>query len=71
MKQTLLRHLVLVAALGLSSLALAQKTAPGDDPSWTGVTKPKDVIEAREALMVAVESLMGPCSQGYNVDDTT
>jgi cytochrome c556 len=60
MKQNLLRHSVLVAALGLSSLAVAQKPAPGDDPSWTGVTKPKDVIEAREALMVAVESIMEP-----------
>lgn len=60
MKRKLVTHAVLLTALGLSSFAVAQKPAPGDGPGWTGITNPKDVIAAREELMVAVESLMEP-----------
>jgi cytochrome c556 len=34
--------------------------APGTDPSWTGVTEPEEVIEARRALMDRAEDLMKP-----------
>jgi cytochrome c556 len=60
MKRNFAARAVLLAAVGLSSLAVAQKPSPGDDPGWTGLTNPKDVIAAREALMLAVERLMEP-----------
>ena len=34
--------------------------APDADPSWTGLTKPAEVIEARRALMDRAEDLMKP-----------
>lgn len=34
--------------------------APGTDPSWTGVTEPEELIEARRALMDRAEDLMKP-----------
>jgi cytochrome c556 len=33
---------------------------PGTDPSWTGVTQPEKLIEARRALMDRAEDLMKP-----------
>lgn len=60
MNRKLLTSTILIVAAGLSSLAYAQKPAPEDGPGWTGLTNPKDVIAAREALMVAIESLMEP-----------
>jgi cytochrome c556 len=63
MKRSLLTCIAVVAANGLSGPAVAQQpSAPSaaDGPGWTGLTNPKDVIAAREALMVAIERLMEP-----------
>lgn len=60
MKSKFATRVILIAAAGLSGLAIAQKPAPDDGPGWTGITNPKDVIAAREALMIAVERLMQP-----------
>jgi cytochrome c556 len=38
----------------------ASAPAPGTDPSWTGVTEPEELIEARRALMDRAEDLMKP-----------
>ena len=38
----------------------ASAPIPGNDPSWTGVTQPEKVIEARRALMDQAENLMKP-----------
>lgn len=38
----------------------ASAPIPGTDPSWTGVTKPEELIEARRALMDQAENLMKP-----------
>src|SRR5690606_1434628 len=37
-----------------------QAQPPADDPAWTGVTHPSDVIAARQALMTEIERLMEP-----------
>jgi cytochrome c556 len=60
MQRSFVTGIVGVLALGLSSLAAAQPSAPGQDPSWTGVTHPKDMIAAREELMLAIERIMEP-----------
>jgi cytochrome c556 len=49
-----------MAVAGLASLALAEDPVPGELPGWTGVTNPRDVIAARQALMIAIEDLMRP-----------
>ncbi|HET7608271.1 MAG TPA: cytochrome c [Gammaproteobacteria bacterium] len=38
----------------------APAPVPGTHPSWTGVTEPEEVIEARRALMDQAENLMKP-----------
>ena len=38
----------------------ASAPLPGTDPSWTGVTEPEEVIEARRVLMDQAENLMKP-----------
>jgi len=38
----------------------ASAPIPGTDASWTGVTQPEEVIEARRALMDQAENLMKP-----------
>ena len=38
----------------------AASPAPGADPSWTGITEPEELIEARRALMDRAEDLMKP-----------
>ncbi len=56
------RLAILAVAAGaalLSSLAAAQRPAL-EGPGWTGLSNPKDIIEAREALMMAIERLMEP-----------
>lgn len=60
MKRTFAARAVALAAMGMSGLGVAQKPAVTDGPGWTGVTNPKQVIEAREELMVAVERIMEP-----------
>jgi cytochrome c556 len=56
--------LALLAAVGLTTLAIAQ-----NGPGWTGTTNPQDVIAARQALMLAIEDLMRPIDT-YTVDPT-
>ena len=41
-------------------MALAADAAPGNGQGWTGITKPKDVIAARQELMEHIEELMEP-----------
>ena len=38
----------------------ASAPVPGTDRSWTGITEPEEVIEARRALMDQAETLMKP-----------
>jgi cytochrome c556 len=52
-----------IAALGLAGLAAAQKPSTTDGPGWTGLTNPKDVIAAREALMLTAERIMEPIDE--------
>ena len=40
--------------------ALAVAAVPGQGQGWTGLTKPKDVIVARQELMEHIEELMEP-----------
>ncbi|MEP7247570.1 MAG: cytochrome c [Gammaproteobacteria bacterium] len=54
------RALLAVTAAFVAGLALAADAAPGRGPGWTGITNPKDVIAAREELMVHIEELMQP-----------
>lgn len=51
---------LLAVAMGLMGPALAQDTAPGEAPGWTGITHPQDVVTARQALMFEVQRLMKP-----------
>jgi cytochrome c556 len=44
----------------MGATALAADATPGQGPGWTGVTKPKDVITARQELMEHIELLMEP-----------
>jgi cytochrome c556 len=48
-----------VGVVGVAGLAGAQQP-PADGPGWTGLTNPKDMIEAREGLMLTAERLMEP-----------
>jgi len=47
-------------ALLATTAALAGTAAPGQGEGWTGVTKPQDVITARQELMEHIEELMEP-----------
>ena len=49
-----------MAAIMGGAMALAADATPGQGPGWTGVTKPKDVITARQELMEHIELLMEP-----------
>ena len=48
------------AAAPQANEASASAPIPGTDASWTGVTEPEEVIEARRALMDQAENLMKP-----------
>ena len=50
----------LFAVMAAAGSAPASHLVPDKDPSWTGVTKPKDVIVARQELMGHIEELMEP-----------
>jgi len=50
----------LLTAMATAGSAPSAHLVPGNDPSWTGVTKPKDVIVARQELMEHIEELMEP-----------
>ena len=52
---------VMLAAALLGGGALTAGAAPpADEPGWTGLTDPKDVIAARQALMQEIEHVMQP-----------
>lgn len=51
---------LLVLAFTLAEATQAAAPAPTSAPSWTGLTKPKDVIAARGKLMESMEILMEP-----------
>lgn len=59
----------ITVAIGGAGLALAGGSVPGQAQGWTGITNPRDIIEAREALMVEIEELMEPIDT-YTVDNT-
>jgi len=50
----------LTAALALTGVGRAADAVPHPDPSWTGLTNPRDVITARQELMEHIELLMEP-----------
>lgn len=60
---------ILYISLATATWACAADTEPGQGQGWTGVTNPKDVILAREMLMVELEELMKPIDT-YTVDKT-
>ncbi len=60
MKRTLIALAVLATTAALAGIALAADAAAGKGQGWTGITKPKDVITARQELMEHVEELMEP-----------
>jgi cytochrome c556 len=51
--------LVVAAALALAAASAAQQ-APTEGAGWTSLTRPTDVIAARQALMMEIERLMRP-----------
>ncbi len=60
MKSLHAMKLLLVLATALAGSASAADAVPGRGPGWTGLTNPKDVITARQALMEHIEELMEP-----------
>jgi cytochrome c556 len=58
MKRTFLTVAFLAAALVEASLAADPPSPAG--PGWTGATNPKEVIAARQQLMMEMERLMQP-----------
>jgi cytochrome c556 len=56
-----MRRLFTACALLATTAATATGSAvPGQGQGWTGVTRPKDVIVARQELMEHIEELMEP-----------
>lgn len=49
-----------VLALALAASASAQEMAPTSGPGWTGLTRPSEVITARQTLMTEIGRLMRP-----------
>ena len=68
MKRIPVTRTALAAAAALVGLVLAADAAPGDGPGWTGITNPKDVINAREELMEEIEHVMQPIDT-FEVED--
>lgn len=60
MKRLFTTWAMLAIAAALTGVALAADAGPGPGPGWTGITKPKDVITARQELMEHIEILMEP-----------
>lgn len=60
MRRLLSAGWVLSVATVLTGIALAADVQPGQGPGWTGITRPKDVITARQELMEHIEILMEP-----------
>jgi cytochrome c556 len=55
-----MRRIVSACALLATTAAVATAAVPGQGQGWTGVTKPKDIIVARQELMEHIEELMEP-----------
>jgi len=68
MKFTFNTRAGLIAVAALAGGAAGAYAAPGDGPGWTGITNPKDVIEAREELMEEIEHVMLPIDT-FEVED--
>jgi cytochrome c556 len=73
MTGALIARAVFVAVAATMGVALAADATPGQGPGWTGVTKPKEVIAARQELMEHIELLMEPIDtitvkEGGNVE---
>ncbi len=69
MRYTAPMRRALIGAAALAGAALGAETGPGDNPGWTGVSNPKDVIAARGELMEEIEHLMQPIDT-FEVVDT-
>ncbi|HUK03312.1 MAG TPA: cytochrome c [Steroidobacteraceae bacterium] len=52
--------LIAACAIALSGAVLAADSTPAPGPGWTGLTKPQDMITARQELMEHIEILMEP-----------
>lgn len=56
-----MRRIITACTLLVTTAAMAAgAAAPGKGEGWTGVTRPKDVIVARQELMEHIEELMEP-----------
>ena len=55
-----MRRIIITGALLAATSALAVAAVPGKGEGWTGVTKPREVIIARQELMEHIEELMEP-----------
>jgi cytochrome c556 len=55
-----MKKIITLCALFVTTAAIAGDAVPGKGEGWTGVTKPKDVIAARQELMEHIEELMEP-----------
>src|SRR4051812_36200771 len=61
MRVSFVARAVLAIVMAVAGVALAADGATlAQGPGWTGVTKPKDVITARQELMEHIELLMEP-----------
>jgi cytochrome c556 len=47
----------------VAASAMGQDSAPGKGPGWTGLTHPKDVIAARQSIMIETERIMRPIDE--------
>jgi cytochrome c556 len=55
-----MKRIITLCALLATTAAIAGDAVPGKGEGWTGVTKPRDVITARQELMEHIEELMEP-----------
>jgi cytochrome c556 len=55
-----MKKIITLCALLATTTAIAGDAVPGKGEGWTGVTKPQDVIVARQELMEHIEELMEP-----------
>jgi cytochrome c556 len=68
MRRISIARIAVMTAAALAGIVLAADAAPGDGPGWTGITNPKDVINAREELMEEIEHVMQPIDT-FEVED--
>jgi len=60
MRRTFIARTLFATAVAFASITLAADPVPGKGQGWTGVTKPRQVIAARQELMEHIEELMEP-----------